>query len=61
MDELLLALTGEPARRGAHSAAVLIVDLDRGIWRRESGMAPSAHYLRILDEARPPAPAAGTR
>ncbi len=61
MDDLLLALTGDPARRGAHSAAVLIIDLDRGIWRRESGLAATAYYLGILDDIRPPAPAASRR
>jgi protein SCO1 len=61
MDDLLLALTGDPARRGAHSAAVLILDVDRGIWRRESGLAPTADYLGILDQVRPPAPAASRR
>ncbi|HVR06529.1 MAG TPA: SCO family protein [Thermoanaerobaculia bacterium] len=55
MDELLLALTGDPARRGPHSDAVLIVDLDQGIWRRESAAGPPGYYLDILDQIRPSA------
>jgi protein SCO1/2 len=55
MDELLLALTGDPARRGVHSDAVLIVDLDQGIWRRESAAEPPDYYLHILEELRPAA------
>jgi protein SCO1/2 len=52
MDELLRALTGDPARRGPHSDAILILNRDKGVWRRESGSADLEYYLRIFDEIR---------
>jgi hypothetical protein len=44
-----------------HSDAVLIVDLDQGIWRRESAAEPPDYYLHILEELRPAISAAGAR
>ncbi len=55
MDELLRALTGDPARPGAHSDAVLVVDRDLAVFRPESAFAGPAYLLRILDEIRRPA------
>ncbi|HEV7504466.1 MAG TPA: SCO family protein [Thermoanaerobaculia bacterium] len=50
MDELLLTLSGDPAQRGEHSDALLILDLDRGVWIRDAAFLDPEHYLQIVDD-----------
>ncbi|HEX3554544.1 MAG TPA: galactose oxidase-like domain-containing protein [Thermoanaerobaculia bacterium] len=58
LDVLLQSLTGDPARRGEHSPAVLLGNYDQGKWVRESGLAAPERYLEILAGAGAASPAA---
>lgn len=50
MDALLLALSGDPAQRGEHSDAFLILDLERGVWIRDATFLAPEHYLHIIED-----------
>lgn len=50
IDKLLLALTGDVARKGEHTAVVLIGSDARGEWRQAYGLAPPGRLLGLVDE-----------
>lgn len=50
VDKLLLALTGDVARKGEHTAVVLIGSDARGEWRQAYGLAPPGRLLGLADE-----------
>jgi protein SCO1/2 len=50
MDTLLRFMRGDPARKGDHTAAVLIGNYDKGMWIREFGLAEPHRYTRILKD-----------
>ena len=49
IEELQTVLAGAPVRKGDHTPAVLILNLDRGIRIREFGLAAPDRYLRLLE------------
>ncbi|MET0623247.1 MAG: SCO family protein [Pyrinomonadaceae bacterium] len=50
VDKLLLALTGDVARKGEHTAVVLVGSDPRGEWRQAYGLAPPGRLLGLVDE-----------
>ena len=50
VDKLLLALTGDVARKGEHTAVVLVGSDPRGEWRQAYGLAPPSRLLGLVDE-----------
>jgi protein SCO1/2 len=49
MDKLLLALTGDSARTGEHSAIAIIGSDDRGRWVRTYGLEGPERMIEIID------------
>jgi protein SCO1 len=61
LDELLLALTGDPTGQNKHSPIAFVGDLEAGIWTRSYALAEPERYLRLFADAaarkqQPPAP-----
>jgi protein SCO1 len=50
IDEVVLALIGDIARKGAHSPIVLIGSDARGEWVQEYGLAAPARLLKVIDD-----------
>jgi protein SCO1/2 len=48
IEELQTAVAGAPVRKGDHTPAVLLLNLDHGLRIREFGLAAPERYLRIL-------------
>jgi len=49
LDQLLLAMTGDPAGRGDHSPALFIGNYDKGVWVREYALAEPGRYIKLFD------------
>ena len=49
IDKLLLALTGDPARKGEHSAIAIIGSDDKGLWVRAYGLEEPTRMIEIID------------
>jgi cytochrome oxidase Cu insertion factor (SCO1/SenC/PrrC family) len=60
VEELQTALAGAPVRKGDHTPAVLLLNLDRGIRIREFGLAAPDRYLQLLEPASPAAASAAS-
>ncbi|HKG58654.1 MAG TPA: SCO family protein [Pyrinomonadaceae bacterium] len=50
IDEVLLALIGDIARKGEHSAIVLVGSDARGVWKHDYGLAAPARLLKLADD-----------
>lgn len=50
IDEVLLALIGDIARKGEHSAIVLVGSDARGVWKQDYGLAAPARLLKLADD-----------
>lgn len=50
VDKLLLALSGDVARKGEHSAVVLVGSDPRGEWRQAYGLASPVRLLELIDD-----------
>ena len=50
IDEVLLALIGDIARKGEHSAIVLVGSDARGAWKQDYGLAAPARLLKLADD-----------
>lgn len=50
IDKLLLGLSRDVARKGEHSAVVLVGSDPRGEWTQAYGLAPPARLLKLLDD-----------
>ena len=50
IDVVLLALIGDIARKGEHSAIVLVGSDARGVWKQDYGLAAPARLLKLADD-----------